>query len=109
MQTSSITMYILFYKACRVVSIDLWINIVTVLTTILARSPSPSKVPLNVLSLQNSMHLSLHWSQLVDKRKQTTVFLECLLQSQSQQLSGIDRALLWTWIVLIWEQVKKFQ
>ena len=59
--------------------------------------------------LQNSMHLSLHWSQLVDKRKQTTVFLECLLQSQSQQLSGIDRALLWTWIVLIWEQVKKCQ
>ena len=57
MSASSITTYCQFYKVCGAFPEDQWINILVAFTTVVAGSPSPSKVRSNVLAQPNPMHV----------------------------------------------------
>ena len=57
MPVSSITTYGQIYKVCRAFPEDQWISILTAFTTVVAGSPSPSKVHSNVLAQPNPMHV----------------------------------------------------
>ena len=57
MSASSITTYDQFYKVCRAFPEDQLISILAAFTTVVAGSPSPSKVCLNVLAQPNPMHV----------------------------------------------------
>ena len=57
MSASPITTYGQFYEACGAFPDNQWISVLAAFTTIVAGSPSPAKVRLNVLAQPNPMHL----------------------------------------------------
>ena len=57
MPTPAITTYSQFYKTCEAFPGDKWISVLAAFTTVVAGSPAPAEVRLNVLSQPNPMHL----------------------------------------------------
>jgi hypothetical protein len=57
MPATAITTYGQFYETCEAFPGDEWISILAAFTTVVAGSPSPSKVRSNVLAQPNPMHV----------------------------------------------------
>jgi hypothetical protein len=57
MPTSAIPTYGQYYKTCEAFHSDKWISVLAAFTTVVAGSPAPAEVLLNVLSQPNPMHL----------------------------------------------------
>jgi hypothetical protein len=70
MSASSITMHGQFYEVCGAFPEDQWISILAAFTTVVAGSPSPSKVWLNVLAQPNPMHV---FAYVMASRQITTI------------------------------------
>ena len=66
MPASSITMYDQFYKACRAFPEDQWNSILAAFTTVVAGSPSPSKVCASVLAQPNPMHVFAYFMAMLN-------------------------------------------
>ena len=70
MSASSITTYGQFYKVCGAFPEDQWISILAAFTTVVAGSPSPSEVRLNVMAQPNPMHV---FAYVTDSGQITTI------------------------------------
>ena len=73
-----IILYGQFYEVCKAFPDDQWISMLAAFTTVVAGSPSPTKVQYNVLAQPNPMHL---FAYVTASRQVTTVhgvFEECL-------------------------------
>ena len=57
MSATAITTYGQFYETCEAFPGDEWISVLAAFTTVVAGSPAPAEVRLNVLSQPNPMHL----------------------------------------------------
>jgi hypothetical protein len=57
MPASAITTYGQFYKTCKAFLSNEWISVLAAFTMVVAGSPAPAEVPLNVLAQPNPMHL----------------------------------------------------
>ena len=85
MPASAITTYGQFYKTCEAFPGDKWISVLAAFTTVVAGSPAPAKVRLNILAQPNPMHLFAyvtatrqvttiyHLSQMSSRMKQSTI------------------------------------
>ena len=57
MPATAVTTYGQFYETCEAFPGDEWISVLAAFTTVVAGSPAPAEVRLNVLSQPNPMHL----------------------------------------------------
>ena len=79
MPASAITTYGQFYKTCKAFPSDEQISILAAFTMVVAGSPAPAKVQLNVLAQPNPMHL---FAYVTAARQVTTI--HCLSQMSSR-------------------------
>ena len=98
MLASVIITYGQFYKTCETFPHDEWISKLVAFISVVAGSPAPAKVRLNILAQPNPMHIFLHMSQQSGRSQQFTICCECLAEWDNLQLSGMDKTFLQTWI-----------